>query len=44
MIAERDNEGSRSLFDSDIEWIQMDGFLGGGHYVGADLVFDGIFA
>lgn len=44
LFKQRDNEGIRKLFDPEIEWIQMDGFPGGGRYVGADAIFDGIFS
>lgn len=44
LFAARDNEGVRRLFDPAIEWVQMDGFPGGGRYVGADAVFAGVFA
>ncbi|MGH3086816.1 MAG: nuclear transport factor 2 family protein [Rubrobacteraceae bacterium] len=44
LFERRDNEGIRDLFDPEIEWIQMDGFPGGGRYVGADAIFDGVFS
>ena len=34
----------RELFDPSIEWIQNDGFPGGGRHVGADAVLTGVFA
>lgn len=44
LFAQRDNERIRRLFDPEIEWVQMEGFPGGGRYVGADAVFGGAFA
>ncbi len=44
LFARRDNEGIRRLFDPEIEWVQMEGFPRGGRYVGADAIFDGVFA
>lgn len=44
LFGERDNEGIRSLFAPDIEWIQMNGFPGGGRYTGADAIFEGVFS
>lgn len=44
LFAQRDNEGIRRLFDPEIEWVQMEGFPRGGRYVGADAIFDGVFA
>lgn len=43
LFAERDNDGIRRLFDPEIEWVQMEGFPGGGRYVGADDIFGGAF-
>lgn len=43
LFERRDNEGIRNLFAPDIKWIQMEGFPGGGRYVGADAIFDGVF-
>jgi ketosteroid isomerase-like protein len=34
----------REIFDPAIEWIQCEGFPGGGRYVGADAVLSGVFA
>lgn len=44
LFAERDNEGTRRLFDPEIEWVQMEGFPRGGRYVGADAIFEGVFS
>ncbi len=44
LFGERDNEGVRKLFAPEIEWIQMDGFPGGGRYTGADAIFEGVFS
>ena len=44
LFAERDDEGIRRLFDPEIEWVQMEGFPGGGRYVGADAILGGAFA
>src|SRR3712207_4375090 len=44
LFAQRDNEGISELFDPEIEWVQMEGFPRGGRYVGADAIFDGVFA
>jgi ketosteroid isomerase-like protein len=42
-FAARDSEGVRELLSPDIEWIQMEGFPGGGRFVGVDAVFEGVF-
>ncbi|QIN80617.1 nuclear transport factor 2 family protein [Rubrobacter marinus] len=44
LFAERDDGGLRRLFDPGVEWVQMEGFPGGGRYVGADAIFGGAFA
>jgi uncharacterized protein len=44
LFASKDNEAIRQIFDEKIEWNQMKGFPGGGQYVGADAVFEKVFA
>ena len=39
----RDAETIRELFAPDIEWIQNEGFPGGGRHVGADAVLNNVF-
>jgi uncharacterized protein len=39
----RDREAILRLFDPQIEWIQNEGFPGGGRYVGADTVLNEVF-
>ena len=43
-FAARDAETIRALFHPDIEWVQNDGFPGGGRHVGADAVLNDVFA
>jgi ketosteroid isomerase-like protein len=43
-LARRDLGMVRTIFDPQIEWIQCEGFPGGGRYVGADSVLQGVFA
>ena len=43
-FARRDAAALRRIFDPHIEWIQNEGFPGGGRHVGADAVLDGVFA
>ncbi|MBA4148176.1 MAG: nuclear transport factor 2 family protein [Verrucomicrobia bacterium] len=38
-----DREGVLQIFAPDIEWIQNEGFPGGGRYVGAEVVLDEVF-
>lgn len=40
----RDMERVRSILAPDVEWIQNDGFPGGGTHVGADTVVDKVLA
>ncbi len=42
-FAEQDREQILAIFDPGIEWIQSEGFPGGGRYVGAEAVMDGVF-
>jgi ketosteroid isomerase-like protein len=44
LFGERNEEGLRRLFAPGIEWVQMEGFPGGGRYVGADAVLRDVFA
>jgi uncharacterized protein len=41
---QHDGETVRGLFAPDIEWIQNEGFPGGGRYVGADAVLNNVLA
>lgn len=43
-FARRDADTIRRLFHPDIEWIQNEGFPGGGRHVGADAVLNDVFA
>jgi ketosteroid isomerase-like protein len=40
----QDRERILEIFDPDIEWVQNEGFPGGGMYVGAETVLDEVFA
>jgi ketosteroid isomerase-like protein/ribosomal protein L40E len=42
-FAEQDREQILALFDPEIEWIQNEGFPGGGRFVGAQAVLDNVF-
>jgi uncharacterized protein len=44
LFAVRDNEEIRKIFAADIVWSQMDGFPNGGTYIGADAIFENVFA
>jgi uncharacterized protein len=44
LFATKDNEAIRQIFDENIQWNQMKGFPGGGQYIGADAVFEKVFA
>ncbi len=43
-FARRDAAAIREIFDPQIEWIQNEGFPGGGRHVGADAVLNDVFA
>lgn len=43
-FALRDAPTIRRLFHPDIEWVQNEGFPGGGRHVGADAVLNDVFA
>jgi hypothetical protein len=43
-LSRRDWQLIRDLFAPDIEWIQNEGFPGGGRHVGADAVLNEVFA
>src|SRR5687767_9859166 len=43
-VREQDRETIVELFAPDIEWIQNEGFPGGGRHVGVEAVLDGVFA
>ncbi len=43
-FAAGDREGILELFAPDIQWIQNEGFPGGGRHVGAETVLDDVFA
>lgn len=43
-FARRDAEEIRRIFHPRIEWVQNDGFPGGGRHVGADAVLNDVFA
>lgn len=43
-FGQRDWETIRELFAPDIEWIQNEGFPGGGRHVGADAVLNNVLA
>lgn len=43
-FAARDRERILSIFHPRIEWIQNEGFPGGGRHVGAEAVLDDVFA
>lgn len=42
-FALQDYEDIRAIFSQKIEWNQMEGFPGGGRYVGADDIFRNVF-
>jgi ketosteroid isomerase-like protein len=42
-FAEQDREQILAIFDPGIEWLQNEGFPGGGRFVGAEAVMDGVF-
>jgi ketosteroid isomerase-like protein len=42
-FAEQDREQILAIFDPEIEWIQNEGFPGGGRFIGAEAVMDGVF-
>jgi hypothetical protein len=42
-FAEQDREQILALFDTNIEWLQNEGFPGGGRFVGAEAVMEGVF-
>jgi uncharacterized protein len=44
LFASKDNEAIRQIFDDSIQWNQMKGFPRGGKYIGADAVFENVFA
>ena len=44
LFATNDHEAIRSIFAENITWNQMKGFPGGGQYVGADAIFEEVFA
>ncbi|MEA5503979.1 nuclear transport factor 2 family protein [Halotia wernerae UHCC 0503] len=41
---ERDTKTVLEIFDPQIEWIQNEGFPGGGRYIGAEAVLKNVFA
>ncbi|MEA5581236.1 nuclear transport factor 2 family protein [Nodularia harveyana UHCC-0300] len=41
---ERDTKTIREIFDPQIEWIQNEGFPGGGRHIGTDAVLNDVFA
>jgi ketosteroid isomerase-like protein len=43
-FADRDRATILELLDPAIEWVQNEGFPGGGRHVGAEAVLDGVFA
>lgn len=43
-FAEGNTDAIRYIFSTDIEWEQMDGFPNGGRYIGADDIFEHVFA
>jgi hypothetical protein len=43
-LARRDLGAVREILDPGIEWIQREGFPGGGRHIGADAVLQGVFA
>jgi ketosteroid isomerase-like protein len=43
-FASQDRDRILAIFDPQIEWIQNDGFPGGGRYLGAETVLDHVFA
>lgn len=43
-FAHRDRDVILQLFAPDIDWVQNEGFPGGGRHVGAGAVLDGVFA
>lgn len=43
-FGERDLEALRGIFHPEIRWEQMDGFPGGGTYIGPDAIFDNVFS
>ena len=43
-FAERDTDTILKLFDQNIEWIQNEGFPGGGRHIGPDAVLNDVFA
>jgi uncharacterized protein len=44
LFADKNYEGIRNIFDERIEWNQMKGFPNGGQYIGADAIFENVFA
>ena len=43
-FATQDRDGILDIFDPGIEWIQNEGFPGGGRYAGAETVLNEVFA
>lgn len=43
-FAKKDRETILRIFSPDIEWVQNEGFPGGGRHLGATAVLDGVFA
>lgn len=43
-FSEANTDAIRSIFSTNIEWKQMDGFPNGGRYIGADDIFEHVFA
>jgi uncharacterized protein len=44
LFATKDNNAIRQIFDDNIHWKQMTGFPGGGKHIGADAIFEKVFA
>jgi uncharacterized protein len=43
-FSERDQNSILQIFDPNIEWIQNEGFPGGGRYFGVDAILNDVFA
>lgn len=42
-FADRDSDAARRLLSDDVQWLQCEGFPGGGHHYGADKVIAKVF-
>jgi uncharacterized protein len=44
LFATKNNDAIRQIFDENIQWNQMKGFPNGGKHIGADAIFENVFA